>query len=98
MSDLHQDLKKFIIEAMNLEDVTTGNIDDDLALFSEDGLGLDSIDALELVLALKKSYGITLEANDEKTRQHLRSVATLAKLVRSHRAVETPAIHKRSNQ
>lgn len=78
MNELHQELKAFIIETMNLEDVTPADIGDDTPLFADDGLGLDSIDALELVLALKKKYGIVIEANDEASRQHLRSVASLA--------------------
>ena len=82
---MHQELKAFIIETMNLEDITPADICDDTLLFADDGLGLDSIDALELVLALKKKYGIVLEANDEKSREHLRSVATLAALVQSAR-------------
>lgn len=85
MNTLHQELKAFIIETMNLEDITPADIGDDTQLFADDGLGLDSIDALELVLALKKKYGIVLEANDEKSREHLRSVATLAALVQSTR-------------
>jgi len=85
MDTLHQELKAFIIETMNLEDITPADIGDDTLLFADDGLGLDSIDALELVLALKKKYGIVLEANDEKSREHLRSVATLAALVQSAR-------------
>ena len=80
---LHQELKSFIIETMNLEDITPAEIGDDTLLFADDGLALDSIDALELVLALKKKYGVVLEASDEQTRQHLRSVATLAALIRS---------------
>lgn len=83
MNTLHQELKHFIIDTMNLEDVTPAEIGDDTPLFADDGLGLDSIDALELVLALKKKYGIVLEANDEQTRQHLRSAATLATLILS---------------
>lgn len=83
MEKLHQELKEFIIETMNLEDLTPADIGDDTLLFADDGLGLDSIDALELVLALKKKYGIVLEANDDKARQHLRSVATLAALIRA---------------
>lgn len=83
MDTLHQELKSFIIETMNLEDTTPAEIGDDTLLFAEDGLGLDSIDALELVLALKKKYGVVLEANDEQTRRHLHSVATLAVLIRS---------------
>lgn len=86
MIDLHQELKAFIIETMNLEDITPADISNDTLLFADDGLGLDSIDALELVLALKKNYGIALEANDEKAREHLRSVSTLAALIRASRA------------
>ncbi|MGB4063256.1 MAG: phosphopantetheine-binding protein [Azonexus sp.] len=81
MSDLHQELKIFIIETMSLEDTTPEDIGNDTLLFTNDGLGLDSIDALELVLALKKKYGVALDANDEATRLHLRSVATLASLI-----------------
>nr|MBL8412794.1 acyl carrier protein [Dechloromonas sp.] len=85
MESLHHELKVFLIETMNLEDISPEDIDSDALLFSEDGLGLDSIDALELVLALKKKYGVVLEANDEKSREHLRSIATLATLVSGSR-------------
>ncbi len=83
MNDLHQELKEFIIETMNLEDITAADIGDETPLFGDDGLGLDSIDALELVLALKKKYQVVLEANDPATRENLASVATLARLVSS---------------
>ncbi|MCG2577518.1 phosphopantetheine-binding protein [Dechloromonas sp. XY25] len=85
MSQLHQELKAFIIETMNLEDITPADIGDDMPLFADDGLGLDSIDALELVLGLKKKYGIVIEANDEASRQHLRSVNSLAALLSANR-------------
>lgn len=83
MDNLHHELKEFIIETMNLEDISTNDISDDMPLFGETGLGLDSIDALELVLALKKKYLIVLEANDPASRENLASVATLAKLIRN---------------
>ena len=86
MDTLHRELKVFIIETMNLEDISPEEIGDDTLLFADEGLGLDSIDALELVLALKKKYGIALEANDEASRAHLRSVAALAALIREKRA------------
>jgi acyl carrier protein len=89
MEDLQQELKAFIIETMNLEDITPTDIGNDALLFGEDGLGLDSIDALELVLALKKTYGIVLEANDEQARQHLRSISTLVAMIENHRAQES---------
>jgi acyl carrier protein len=83
MQSPYLELKEFIIETMNLEDMTPADIADDTPLFGDEGLGLDSIDALELVLGLKKKYGLVLEANDEKTREHLRSVASLAALIDS---------------
>jgi acyl carrier protein len=86
MIALHQELKSFIVATMNLEDVSPADIADDMLLFAEDGLGLDSIDALELVLALKKTYGVIIEANDEQSRQHLRSITSLAALIERHRA------------
>lgn len=89
MTNLHLELKQFIIEAMNLEDITTDDIGDDTSLFGDDGLGLDSIDALELVLGLKKKYGIVIEAGDEKTRHYLRSVNTLVELIHLRGATQS---------
>lgn len=86
MNNLHQELKKFIIETMNLEDITVAEIDDEMPLFGDEGLGLDSIDALELVLALKKKYQVILEANDPATRENMASVAALARLIYSRQA------------
>lgn len=83
MNNLHQELKEFIIETMNLEDITAAEIGDEMPLFGDGGLGLDSIDALELVLALKKKYQVILEANDPATRENLASVAAIARLINS---------------
>ena len=67
MDKLIQELKKEIIEALNLEDMEPDDIDADEALFG-DGLGLDSIDALELIVLLEKNYGIKIEnPKDGKT-------------------------------
>lgn len=82
MDTLEQEIKALIIEALNLEDMTPQDIASDIALFGE-GLGLDSIDALELGIAMKKKYGIELEAGDSRTREHFRNVLALAALVRS---------------
>lgn len=59
MTDLHTELKQSIIEQLNLEDLQVSDIDNDDPLFG-DGLGLDSIDALELIVLLEKDYGIKL--------------------------------------
>ena len=70
---------------MALEDVVADDIDTDAPLFNE-GLGLDSIDALELGLALQKRYGVTLAADSEDTRRHFASVRSLAAFVAASRS------------
>ena len=81
MDTLEQEIKALIIKALNLEDMSPQDIASDIPLFGE-GLGLDSIDALELGIALKKKYDIELEAGDSSTREHFRNVLSLAALVR----------------
>ncbi len=85
MSSLHHDIKTMIIEALDLEDIDADEIVDDAPLFV-DGLGLDSIDALEIGLALQKRYGIKLKAEEDGTRQHFSSVNALVALVESHQS------------
>ena len=81
---LDQEVKELIIEVLQLEDIKPSDIDSAAPLFVE-GLGLDSIDALELGVALQKRYGITLSADAEDTRQHFSSVNALVKLIETHR-------------
>lgn len=81
--DLIQEVKQLIIDELCLEDLTPADINADDALFGE-GLGLDSIDALELGVAIKKKYNITLDADAEETKQHFASVTALCKLIESH--------------
>jgi acyl carrier protein len=85
MSDLQLELKLKIIEILDLEDIEANDIVDDEALFV-DGLGLDSIDALEVGLMLQLQYGINLKSDSEETRQHFTSINALAALVESQRA------------
>lgn len=84
MSTLHIELKKMLIETLDLEDIEIDEIIDDEPLFIE-GLGLDSIDALEIGLALQKRYNIKLNAETEDTKQHFSSINALVALVESHR-------------
>ncbi|EPF6562518.1 MULTISPECIES: phosphopantetheine-binding protein [Serratia] len=85
MQALYLEIKNLIIDTLNLEELTADDIETQAALFGE-GLGLDSIDALELGLAVKNKYGIVLSAESEEMRQHFYSVATLASLIHSQRA------------
>lgn len=83
MEDLKQELKLKIIEALKLEDLVPEDIEDDAPLFKE-GLGLDSIDALELMLLLEKNYGIRL-ASPAEGKQVFKSLNTMAEYVNAHR-------------
>lgn len=85
MDSLINDIKQMIIDTLNLEDVDLDDIDTEAPLFGE-GLGLDSIDALELGLAVKNRYGVALSAESETLRAHFFSVASLAAFVNQQRA------------
>lgn len=84
MQALYLELKNLIINTLNLEELSADDIDANAALFG-DGLGLDSIDALELGLAVKNRYGVVLSAESDEMRQHFYSVATLAAFIHAQR-------------
>ena len=79
---LEEELKNFIIETLELEDISADDIDTNEALFNE-GLGLDSIDALELGMALKKKYNLKMNEDKEENKKYFYSVKTLADFIRS---------------
>jgi len=80
--ELTDKLKKEIIEVLNLEDMKPEDIDTDAPLFG-DGLGLDSIDALELIVLLEKNYGIKIE-DPKEGRKIFTSVRTMADFILEH--------------
>ena len=84
-TELELEIKKLLIEALNLEDLMPEQIDTEDALFVK-GLGLDSIDALELGLALQKRYGVSMSADSAETRAHFGSIRALARFVGAHRS------------
>ena len=81
-SELISAIKEMIITELDLEDITAEDINTNDALFG-DGLGLDSIDALELGLGINKRFGVKIEANAEDNKKHFFSVATLADYIKS---------------
>lgn len=83
MTDLKKELKGKIIQQLNLEDVSVDEIADNDPLFGE-GLGLDSIDALELIVMLDKDYGIKL-ADPKEGRKIFESVETMAAYISAHK-------------
>lgn len=82
MGELTEKLKKEIIEVLNLEDIKPEDIDLDAPLFGE-GLGLDSIDALELIVLLEKNYGIKIE-DPKEGRKIFTSIRTMADFILEH--------------
>ena len=82
MDELEAGLKTLIIEALKLEDLAPDAIDSNEPLFGE-GLGLDSIDALELGVALRKRYGIRIESVTEEVKAHFANVRSLAQFIRA---------------
>jgi acyl carrier protein len=84
MDDLERDIKALIIDALKLEDVQPEDIDSKEMLFGS-GLGLDSIDALELGVALRRRYGLKIETITDEIKAHFATVQSLASFVRSQR-------------
>ena len=78
-----QELKSKIITQLNLEDINVDDLEDDTPLFG-DGLGLDSIDALELIVMLDKSYGIKL-ADPKEGRKVFETIQTMADFIEANR-------------
>ena len=83
--DLEARVKRLIVDSLMLEDVDPASIDTDAPLFGE-GLGLDSIDALELALAIQSTFGVRTRENDERNREYFHSVRSLADFIRRGRA------------
>ena len=83
--ELEQQLKQLIIDSLALEDIGIEDIDNDTVLFSDSGLGLDSVDALELGLAVQKTFGLQFDSEQTQLRDHFASVATLAQFIRSQK-------------
>lgn len=84
MNALQQEIAQLIVDTLNLEDVEPTQIPVDQPLFGE-GLGLDSVDALELALALQKRYDIRIASDSKDARQHFATIASLADFVTAQR-------------
>lgn len=82
--ELQEELKSKIIGALNLEDISPEDIDDDAPLFGEEGFGLDSIDALELIVLLEKNYGIKIK-DPKEGKNIFKSINVMAQYVESNR-------------
>jgi acyl carrier protein len=84
MNDLIDEVKQLIIDTLDLEDIEPTDIDYEDALFV-DGLGLDSIDALELGVAIKKAFDVKIDNNSDDSKKHFYSVKTLCEFIAASR-------------
>lgn len=80
------EVKELIIQSLNLEDIRASDIDENEPLFN-DGLGLDSVDALELGLAIQKKYKIVLDSKNENLKEIFANVSNLAKFIQENKNV-----------
>jgi len=80
-----QQLAELIVEVLNLEDIDAGDIEPDDNLF-DGGLGLDSIDALEIAVAVSQNYGVHIKAEDEETKVVFRSLRSLSQFISEQRS------------
>lgn len=84
MEELIKELKEEVIRVLNLEEMTPEDIDEKAPLFGPAGLGLDSIDVLEIIVLLERRYGIRL-ANPSQGKEIFKSIASIAEYVKEHR-------------
>ena len=81
---IHLELKELIVDALALEDITAAEIETDAPLFVE-GLGLDSIDSLEIAMVLEERYGVTLDDDPDTNKKIFESVRSLSEFVTQNR-------------
>ena len=85
LSSMQREIAELIIETVNLEDMEAADFDPQEALFG-DGIGLDSIDALEIALAISQQYGVQMKSEDENVRNAFANLSTLCEFVEQHRS------------
>ena len=85
MNELENEIKELIISSLNLEDISVDDIKSEEPLFI-DGLGLDSIDALEMGIALQQTFGVDFKSDSEDSKKHFYSVKTLAEYIQPRRS------------
>jgi len=85
MSELESEIKELIVTSLMLEDISPADIDSEEPLFGDQGLALDSIDALEIGVEIQKKYAVKIDPEDERIQEYFRNVRSLAQFVSSIR-------------
>lgn len=84
--ELEEEIRQLVLSSVDVDGLTAADLPADAALFG-DGVGLDSIDALEIGAALRKKYQVKFKANSEENREHFRSVSTLADFISANAGI-----------
>lgn len=87
MDELQQEIRTLIVSSLNLEDISPDDIGLDEPLFGDAGLGLDSIDALELGVAIRKQYGIKIDTVTDSVKMHFANVRSLAAFISEQKGI-----------
>ena len=86
-TELQNEIREVILSAVEVDGLTAADLAADKPLFGDDGVGLDSIDALEIGAALRRKYQVKFKAQAEENREHFRSVASLAAFIAAHAGI-----------
>jgi len=84
---LEDEIRQVVLSSVEVDGLTTADLAADEPLFG-DGIGLDSIDALEIGAALRKKYQVKFKANSDENREHFRSISSLAKFIAANAGIE----------
>lgn len=85
--DLEEEIRQIILSSVEVDGLTAADLPAEAALFG-DGVGLDSIDALEIGASLRKKYQVKFKSNSDENREHFRSIATLASFISTNASID----------
>lgn len=88
IEDIEDQIRQVILDSVEVEGLTSADLPSDAQLFGDAGVGLDSIDALEIGAALRRKFNINFKANSAENREYFKSIATLAKFVVQNAGIE----------
>ena len=85
--DLEEEIRQVVLASVEVDGLSAEDLGRDVQLFGDEGVGLDSIDALEIGAALRKKYGVKFKANSAENRDHFRNVGTLAEFIAANAGI-----------
>ena len=87
-SELEDEIRQIVLSSVEVEGLTSADLESDIPLFGPDGVGLDSIDALEIGVALRKKYNVKFKANSAENRAYFKSISSLASFIAENTSIQ----------